>query len=402
MSYNGQTARLGDVLRRVERFETRDELQEYQFAGTYSFGRGIFLAELKSGASFKLPKIQRIHAGDFIYCKIMAWEGAFGVAPPETHNAVMSGAFVVYELDRQRIDPKFLDYFFKVPDHWRKIGSQSTGTNVRRQSLHPAQFESAEIPLPPLPEQQRLVARLEELFSQIKEACALRMHASKQADALVVRATSHLLDENRWDVESLDQVLAESPRNGLAPQQEVEDGTRGMLRINSVSSTATRFVDTTAVKRVIVRDEVAEPFVVQNDDVFIVRYNGDINRVAKPAIYKGTNESKLVYPDKLMRLRPQRTRMNPDFLVFALNSRSVREQIEGLGKTTAGNIGVSGRDAKSFRVPVPPLDEQRRIVAELDALQAEVDALKRLQADTAAEFDALLPSILDKGFKGEL
>jgi type I restriction enzyme S subunit len=46
-----------------------------------------------------------------------------------------------------------------------------------------------------------------------------------------------------------------------------------------------------------------------------------------------------------------------------------------------------------------PWAGQRRIVAELDALQAEVDALKRLQAGTAAEMDALLPAILDKAFK---
>ena len=56
-------------------------------------------------------------------------------------------------------------------------------------------------------------------------------------------------------------------------------------------------------------------------------------------------------------------------------------------------------------IPFPsgvPLAEQRRIVAELDALQAEVDALKRLQAETSAELDALLPAILDRAFKGEL
>jgi len=46
--------------------------------------------------------------------------------------------------------------------------------------------------------------------------------------------------------------------------------------------------------------------------------------------------------------------------------------------------------------------EQRRIVAELDALQAEVEALKRLQAETSAELDALLPALLDRAFKGEL
>ena len=48
------------------------------------------------------------------------------------------------------------------------------------------------------------------------------------------------------------------------------------------------------------------------------------------------------------------------------------------------------------------LTAQRRIVAELDALQAEVDALKRLQAETAQELDALLPAIMDLAFKGEL
>lgn len=48
------------------------------------------------------------------------------------------------------------------------------------------------------------------------------------------------------------------------------------------------------------------------------------------------------------------------------------------------------------------LSEQRRIVAEPDALQAGVDALQRLQAETATELDDLLPAILDKAFKGEL
>ena len=46
--------------------------------------------------------------------------------------------------------------------------------------------------------------------------------------------------------------------------------------------------------------------------------------------------------------------------------------------------------------------ERSRIVTEIDALQAAVDALKRLPAETAAELGALLPAILDRAFKGEL
>jgi type I restriction enzyme, S subunit len=49
-----------------------------------------------------------------------------------------------------------------------------------------------------------------------------------------------------------------------------------------------------------------------------------------------------------------------------------------------------------------PLDEQRRIVAYLDGLQAKVNGLRELQSETQEELDALLPSVLDKAFKGEL
>jgi len=63
---------------------------------------------------------------------------------------------------------------------------------------------------------------------------------------------------------------------------------------------------------------------------------------------------------------------------------------------------ISKHKVLALRIPPFGLSDQRRIVAELDALQAEVDALKRLQAETAVELDALLPAILDRAFKAEL
>jgi hypothetical protein len=56
-------------------------------------------------------------------------------------------------------------------------------------------------------------------------------------------------------------------------------------------------------------------------------------------------------------------------------------------------------------IPFPtslPLVEQRRIAAKLDALQARMECLKAFQAQTAAELDALLPSILDRTLSGRL
>jgi len=65
-----------------------------------------------------------------------------------------------------------------------------------------------------------------------------------------------------------------------------------------------------------------------------------------------------------------------------------------------GTCGLS-RMAK-IEFPPVPVAEQHRIAAELDALQAKVDELKRLQVETHKEFDALMPSILARAFKGEL
>ena len=63
---------------------------------------------------------------------------------------------------------------------------------------------------------------------------------------------------------------------------------------------------------------------------------------------------------------------------------------------------ISQKDVEKIPFTPPSLDDQRRSVAYLDGLQAQVDRLKALQAQTAAELEALLPSILDQAFKGEL
>jgi type I restriction enzyme S subunit len=102
-----------------------------------------------------------------------------------------------------------------------------------------------------------------------------------------------------------------------------------------------------------------------------------------------------------MMLRPNPERILPRFFLHQLLSPLVQEEIRVLCKGSASphlNIGV----LKRFALRVPALPEQGRIVAYLDDLQKKADALKTLQAGTSTELDALMPSILDKAFRGEL
>jgi type I restriction enzyme S subunit len=66
-----------------------------------------------------------------------------------------------------------------------------------------------------------------------------------------------------------------------------------------------------------------------------------------------------------------------------------------------GQPNLNTTMTRRMDVPVPPLPEQRRVVGYLDGLAGQVAALARLQSETAAELDALLPSVFDRAFKGE-
>jgi type I restriction enzyme S subunit len=394
--------RLGEVLRRVERFEARDDLTEYPFAGTYSFARGIFVGERKLGSTFGLPKVQRIRAGDFIYCKIMAWEGAFGIAPAEVDNCVMSGAFVAYEVDSERIDRRFLDYFFKVPSNWQSIGSQSSGTNVRRQSLHPSQFERAEIPLQPLAEQRRVVARIEELAAQIAEACTLRQQAAEEAEALLASWRRTIFGQaSRSDWIPL-STYVDHIENGKSPATDgcpASSDEWGVLKVGAVSY---GYFDERENKALSATFIVPPSLEVHTGDFIMSRANTR-ELVGACALVRKTRQ-KLMLSDKTFRFVFRESRpVLPEFIDQVLKSPPLRDQIEREASGTSPTMkNISKDKVLALRIPPFPLPEQRRIVAELDALQAEVDALKRLQAESTAELDALLPAIFDRAFKGEL
>ena len=401
MSPEWPAVSLGDLIRLERRPVEVIADRQYQEIGVYCFGRGIFHKSPRSGLEVGDKALYQLREGDLILQVTFAWEGAIALCGRSEAGLYGSTRYPTFRVDEDLCFAPFLARYLCTPSGLDQINKICPGSAGRNRVLSIKRIPEITIPLPPLAEQQRIVGRIVGMATKISEARLLRHQAAQQSAVLVSRAIARLLDDAGWETKSLGELLAESPRNGLSPKPEVENG-RPMLRINAVSSSSTRFVDLRAVKSVDVTDDEAARFVLQHDDVYIVRYNGDINRVAKPAIFKSAEPCEAVFPDKLMRLRPKRTEMLPDFLVFALNARSVREQVEELGKTTAGNIGISGADAKSFIVPVPPLAEQDRIVEELDSLQADVDALRRLQSETATELDALLPSILDRAFKGEL
>lgn len=152
----------------------------YQFAGVYCFGRGVFRASRKSGMDFAYPRLTRLRAGEFVYPKLMAWEGALGVVPPECDGCVVSTEFPVFEVNEDRVSHEVLDIYFRTPSVWPEISGSSTGTNVRRRRLNPQDFLDYKMPLPSWKTQMVL----KEVRAETEALKRLQVETAAELDAM--------------------------------------------------------------------------------------------------------------------------------------------------------------------------------------------------------------------------
>lgn len=161
-----------------------DRLQRYHFAGVYSFGRGVFASVSKDGSEFAYERLSTVRAGDFIYPKLMAWEGALGVVPSECDGLVVSPEFPVFTVNTDAVLPEVLDIYFRTPEVWPQIAEISGGTNVRRRRVQPSAFLNYEMPLPSM----RTQLKLRELYRRT-QALKARHATIREANHALIPAT---------------------------------------------------------------------------------------------------------------------------------------------------------------------------------------------------------------------
>lgn len=373
--------KFGSFLNRADRFEAKDDFKNYTFSGTYSYARGIFSSYSKAGTEFNLSKIQRIKKDDFIFCKIMAWEGAFGLAPEECNDTVMSGAFVAYEIDRDIVEPKFLDYFFKIEKNWKNVGSGSTGTNVRRKTLFAADFEKYEITLPPLTLQQQIIAKVESITQRIEQIKNLRAEQEKE---IVCLRNSIFID--------LQKEFENFPiRKVLVPHSEMIE-----INPNETYKQVTVRIEHNGVllRGLITGSEIGSKQFLANENDFIISKidarSGAMGMI--PADLQGavvTNDFPLFSFTE---------GVNPKYFYYFSNTFYFDDACKKASEGTTNRKRLKMDKFDNIQIPLPPIEEQNRIVSLLDKL----NGVKTNHTETEKELTQLMPSILDKAFKGEL
>ena len=386
--------KLGEVLRRSQETAEIEPGSEYREVTVRLWGKGVVQRGLVSGSEISGSRRFVARAGQLILSRIDARNGAIGTVPPALDGAAVTNDFPVFDADTSRIEPTFLDWLSKTPDFVELCKRASEGT-TNRVRLQETSFLALEIPVPPLAEQRRIVARIEELAVKIAEARSLRQHAVAEAEALLMASRSDAILHCKAETISLDDCcttvidnLHSNPRYSETGVPCVRSPDVGYGTLNLEGALRT---DENEYRRRTVRGKPIE------DDIVLVREGGGTGKCT--LVLKGQRFS---LGQRVMMLRLNQLKALPRFFLHQMLSPLVQEkQIGPLCKGSASphlNVGA----LRGLHMRIPPLTEQQRIAAYLDGLQSKVDALKELQFETAAELDALMPSILDRAFKGDL
>ena len=391
---------LSEVLTQYTDYVDVPEDRIYPKLSVKLYGKGVTLDTPANGSLLKMQRHQIAQSGQVILSEIWGKKGAIGFVPPEGEGALCTSHFFLFDVCCDKVLPEYLQAIFTanyLQDHLDEGAKGTTGYAAVR----PQHLLAAKIPLPPLTEQRRLVARIEALAAKIEEARELRRKATIELSTLLKSAVDTVLECSE-QTSILSDLLCEDTLNGLGRcPSDIPPGTP-ILRISAATSRSDAVVNEDDFKYLDVNEKDKDKYTLKEGDLLACRYNGNLHYVGRFAIFRGHRNTSIIYPDKLIRFRVNTRKVSPEFVCIAANASQARKQIMSFCATTAGNIGISAGNLKSVRIPVPSLAEQDRIVAYLDGLQAKVDALKQLQTDTAAELDALLPAVLDRAFRGLL
>jgi type I restriction enzyme S subunit len=388
--------RLGEVLRHRKEFITIDDLTTYKRPRVQLHVQGIVLRDEVPGALIKTKTQQVCRTGEFLVAEIDAKVGGFGIVPESLNGSLVSSHYFLFVIDEAKLDRRFLNFFIRTPAFCEQVAAQGS-TNYA--AIRPAHVLGYEIPLPPLAEQRRIVARIEALAAQINEARTLRHQGAEEADALrsAGRNRFFLSAVGQFGASRLEELSSRTTKGESPEWQGFTYQDTGPLFIRSENVLWGSLDPRNAVHIPHAFHEKLSRSQLRKDDVLINLVGASIGRAcAVPENLGDANVNQAVGV-----ISPIKERLQPDFLVHFLLSPGAQDTIHG-GKVETARPNISLGDVRNLEIPTPPPPEQRRIVSELDALQAEVDALKRLQAETAAELDALLPALLDRAFKGKL
>jgi type I restriction enzyme S subunit len=370
---------LGEVLARHDDWVPINPEQEYRQITARLWGQGLVLRGVVLGAEIAATSQNRVCAGQFLISKIDARHGAFGLVPDELDGAVVSNDFPAFEVDGTRCLPGFLRWVSKT-DWFIGLCKHASEGSTNRVRLRESAFLAQEIPLPPLSEQERIVARLDAVEARL----TARRRAAEAVEAELAQALAA----------AFRRITANAPR---ARMRDVAPIVRRPVTIET--DQVYREIGARAFGRGLFEKPPLRGDSLTWQKLFLIEA-GDLvisNIKAWEGAFAVADQAHhgAVVSHRYLTSVVDRRRVTPDFACFFLQSPQGIEQVQAASPGSADRNRTLSQDRfAAIEVPVPPLDAQLWF----DRLQQKARAAREAAAAAASELDHLLPALLAEAF----
>jgi type I restriction enzyme S subunit len=292
---------------------------------------------------------------------------------------------------KEVIHPAFFVYFFKLLRDSGYFASICTRW-INQAGINTKLLKKQTIPLPPLAEQKRIVAKVDALMALCDRLEEQEQERATQQGALAraslarfasapTPANLQFLFHKSYDINPADlretiltlavqgklvlpkveaefsplgEILSERSFNGISKGPTSDTAATEVLRISAGTSRDDFYVDEEDFKHVNLSEAELEKAKLKSGDLLACRYNGNLHYVGRFSFYRAECGRTQVNPDKLIRFRVNTSKHNPRYICFAMNATPTRVEIEKMCTTTAGNIGLSAGRIKSVSISLPP------------------------------------------------
>lgn len=345
-------------------------------------------------ANEKVIRKYRLSVGDILFAR----SGSVGATivikepPPE---AIFASYLIRVRLRGQML-PEYAKWVLKSPVCQLQLVPQGAA----QRNINAKHIQQLLIPLPPLEEQRRIVARIEELMARVREAQKLRKEAMEDAERLwqsvLANTFPHPGQElpKGWRWVRLGEV-ARIFSGSSAPQGQkyFEQGTYPFVRVQDLG----RHGVTTDLKET--ADKVNELAI---KELRLVKAHKGTILFPKSGAAILTNTRAILGTDAYIVSHLAAVEPNHDFadVLWVFYWLCTVDMSKYIDNPAYPSLRLS--KIMEILIPLPPLEEQRKIVAYLQSVQERIKALREAQSATEAELQRLEQAILDKAFRGEL
>lgn len=272
-------------------------------------------------------------------------------------------------------------------------------------------FDQYAIPLPPIAEQQRIVARIESLFTKLDEAKqkaqeALDSFETLKAAILHKAFTGELTAQWRkdhgvgmecWKTKKLSEVS--QLQTGLMKGKHYT-GKTVMLPYLRVANVQDGFLNLDEIKEIEVSEEQVERYSLVAGDVLFTE-GGDYDKLGRGTVWQSEIENCL-HQNHIFVVRPHTDVLNPYFLSYQAGSRYGKQYFLKCSKQTTNLASINSTQLKGFPVLMPTIEEQAQIVSQIDNLLAKEQQAKEVAQGVLEQINLIKKAILARAFRGQL